>query len=167
MSAAASTLRNFQATRIDGASSSLDVYAGQVLLIVNTASRCRFTPQYQDLERLYQDYRDRGFQVLAFPCNQFREQEPGSAEQIAQFCEINYGVSFPIFDKIEVNGPGTHPLFRWLKAQAPGVLGTQRIKWNFTKFLVGRDARVVRRFSPTATADEMRAPIEALLGGND
>jgi glutathione peroxidase len=134
-----------------------------VLLIVNTASRCGFTPQYHGLQRLYEDYRERGFQVLAFPCNQFREQEPGSAGEISQFCEINYGVTFPMFAKIEVNGPGAHPIFRWLKAQAPGILGTQRIKWNFTKFLIGRDGRVVKRFGSNVEPDEIRTSIEALL----
>lgn len=163
MSAVRALIADFEATRIDGAAISMGVYAGQVLLIVNTASRCKFTPQYEGLEQLYRDYRDRGFHVLAFPCNQFREQEPGSAEQISQFCEINYGVTFPLFAKIEVNGPGAHPLFRWLKAQAPGILGTQRIKWNFTKFLIGRDGRVVKRFGPNASPDEMRTSIEALL----
>lgn len=157
------TLGEFQAVRIDGAAVSMGIYVGQVILIVNTASRCRFTPQYQALQHLYRDYRDRGFVVLGFPCNQFREQEPGSAKQISQFCEINYGVTFPMFDKIEVNGPQTHPLFRWLKARAPGILGTQRIKWNFTKFLIGRDGRVVKRFGPNVSPDEMRTSIEALL----
>jgi glutathione peroxidase len=163
MSTTTTKVGDFQATRIDGSPSSLDAYDGQVLLIVNTASQCGFTPQYQGLERLYQDYRDRGFQVLAFPCNQFGKQEPGSAEQIAQFCETHFGVSFPVFDKVDVNGEGAHPLFQWLKLQAPGVLGTQGIKWNFTKFLIGRDGRVVRRFAPNVTPDDLRAPIEALL----
>ncbi len=163
MSDAHATLRDFKAARIDGTLISMEGYVGQVLLIVNTASRCGFTPQYRGLQQLYQDYCERGFQVLGFPCNQFREQEPGSAQEISQFCEINYGVTFPIFAKIDVNGPGAHPLFRWLKAQAPGILGTQRIKWNFTKFLLGRDGRVMKRFGPNVEPEEMRASIEALL----
>ena len=163
MSETGATLRDFKAVRIDGASISMEGYVGQVLLIVNTASRCGFTPQYHGLQQLYQDYRERGFQILGFPCNQFREQEPGSAGEISQFCEINYGVTFPMFAKIEVNGPGAHPMFRWLKAQAPGIFGTQRIKWNFTKFLIGRDGRVVQRFAPNVEPDEIRTSIEALL----
>ena len=163
MSDTGATLRDFKAVRIDGTSISMESYVGQVLLIVNTASRCGFTPQYHGLQQLYRDYRERGFQVLGFPCNQFREQEPGSAGEISQFCEINYGVTFPMFAKIEVNGPGAHPMFRWLKAQAPGILGTQRIKWNFTKFLIGRDGRVVKRFAPNVEPNEIRTSIEALL----
>lgn len=163
MSDAGATLRDFQAARIDGTLISMEGYVGQVLLIVNTASRCGFTPQYHGLQQLHHDYRERGFQVLGFPCNQFREQEPGSAAEISQFCEINYGVTFPMFAKIDVNGPGAHPLFRWLKAQAPGVLGTQGIKWNFTKFLIGRDGRVVKRFGPNVEPEAIRASIETLL----
>ena len=158
-----SGIYDYTVKRPDGKLVDLSDYRGRPLLIVNTASRCKFTPQYQALEQLCRDYRERGFQVLAFPCNQFRQQEPGSSTEISQFCEINYGVTFPIFDKIEVNGSGSHPLFRWLKAQAPGILGTQRIKWNFTKFLIGRDGRAVRRFAPTVSPTQMRAPIESLL----
>lgn len=163
MGAAAAKLGDFQAHRIDGSPTSLNVYDGQVLLVVNTASQCGFTPQYHGLEQLYRDYKERGFEVLAFPCNQFRQQEPGSAEQIAHFCETHFGVSFPVFAKIDVNGKDAHPLFQWLKQQAPGVLGTQGIKWNFTKFLVGRDGRAVQRFAPNVDPDKLRAPIESAL----
>lgn len=163
MGSAETKLGDFEAKRIDGSPSSLKVYEGQVVLVVNTASQCGFTPQYHGLERLYQDYKERSFHVLAFPCNQFREQEPGSDDQIAQFCETHFGVSFPVFAKIEVNGKDAHPLYQWLKQQAPGVLGTQAIKWNFTKFLIGRDGCSVQRFAPNVEPDKLRAPIEALL----
>lgn len=154
---------DFKAQRLDGSVGSLDEFRGQVLLIVNTASECGFTPQYQGLEQLYAEYQVRGFSVLGFPCNQFGQQEPGSAQQIAEFCETKYGVNFPIFAKIEVNGRGAHPLFRWLKSEAPGILGTQRIKWNFTKFLIARDGRVVKRFAPKTSPEELRQEIEPLL----
>jgi glutathione peroxidase len=154
---------DFKAQRLNGTAGALDEFRGQVLLIVNTASECGFTPQYKGLEQLYTEYRTRGFSVLGFPCNQFGQQEPGSAEQIAEFCETKYAVSFPIFAKIEVNGPSAHPLFRWLKSEAPGVLGTQRIKWNFTKFLIARDGRVVKRFAPKTPPEELRQHIEPLL----
>jgi glutathione peroxidase len=148
---------------LDGMQVSLSGYAGRVLLVVNTASQCGFTPQFAGLEQLYREYRGRGFEVLGFPCNQFGAQEPGSAAQIAAFCERNYGVSFPIFAKIEVNGPGTHPLFRLLKSARTGFLGTRRIKWNFTKFLVDRKGSVVARYAPAANPLKLRAKIEALL----
>ncbi|MBB3763602.1 glutathione peroxidase [Sphingomicrobium lutaoense] len=141
----------------------LEPYRGQVLLIVNTASQCGFTPQYEGLEKLQRDYGERGFSVLAFPCNQFGQQEPGSDAEIAQFCETGFGTSFPIFSKVDVNGEGAAPLFRHLKREAPGVLGTQRIKWNFTKFLVDREGRVVDRFAPQTTPDAIAKKIEALL----
>ena len=153
----------FDAERLRGARQSLADYAGQVLLIVNTASRCGFTPQYAGLEALYQRYRERGFTILGFPCNQFGAQEPGDAGEIAEFCEINYGVSFPLFAKVDVNGDTTHPLFAYLKARAPGLLGSQAIKWNFTKFLVGRDGRVLRRYAPTDKPESLRGDIEAAL----
>jgi len=136
---------------------------GKVLLIVNTASKCGFTPQYAGLEALWRKYRDRGFEVIAFPCNQFGKQEPGDADEIAGFCDVNYGVSFPLMAKIEVNGSGATPLYRWLKQQAPGILGSKRIKWNFTKFLVGRDGQVVRRYAPTDKPEALERDIEALL----
>lgn len=157
------TLHDFTATRLDGTPVSLREYAGRVLLIVNAASKCGFTPQYRELESLYRAYRDRGFTVLGFPCNQFASQEPGSREEIAQFCATNYGVTFPMFDKVEVNGPSAHPLFEWLKERAPGVLGTKRVKWNFTKFLVDRHGKTVRRFAPTTKPEALRAAIERLL----
>ena len=150
--------RNLQGTEVD-----LQQYAEQVLLIVNTASACGYTSQYQGLEKLYGDLHPQGFSVLAFPCNQFGFQEPGSATDIAQFCERNYGVSFPVFDKIEVNGKNAHPLFQYLKSHAPGVLGTEMIKWNFTKFLLKKDGSVFKRYPPQTTPEEIRAGILSCL----
>jgi glutathione peroxidase len=154
---------DFEAKSLDGEPVALQQYAGQALLIVNTASRCGFTPQYAGLEALHARYRDRGFAVLGFPCNQFGGQEPGDAAEIRSFCERNYGVSFPMFEKIEVNGDGAHPLFRHLKHAAPGALGTEPIKWNFTKFLVDRQGAVVHRYAPTTKPESLAADIEALL----
>jgi glutathione peroxidase len=134
-----------------------------VLLIVNTASKCGFTPQYEGLEALHRTYKDRGFEVLAFPCNQFGAQEPGDAAEIANFCSLTYDVTFPVFAKIEVNGDGTAPLFRFLKDQAPGLLGSRGIKWNFTKFLVDRSGKVVDRYAPTTKPEDIAKDIEALL----
>lgn len=156
-------LHEFTAERLDGAVQDFADYRGQVLLIVNVASACGFTPQYAGLEALQQAYSDRGFQVLGFPCNQFGHQEPGTADDIAAFCSTRFQVSFPMFAKIEVNGSGAHPLYAYLKSQAPGALGTQAIKWNFTKFLVGRDGRVIGRYAPTTTPEQLQAPIEAAL----
>ena len=156
---------DFTAKSLSGEAIDLARYKGQVLLIVNTASECGYTPQYKGLESLYEEYRERGLVVLGFPCNQFGAQEPGSEEQIGQFCEKNFGVTFPMFAKVEVNGSDAHPLFQFLKKEAPGVLGTQGIKWNFTKFLVGRDGRVAGRFAPTTTPEELRPDIDKLLGG--
>jgi len=147
----------------DGRETTLEEYRGKVLLAVNTASKCGFTPQYQGLQALYEKYRDRGLVVLGFPCNQFGKQEPGSDEEIQQFCELNYGVSFPVYSKLEVNGPDAHPLFVQLKKQAPGLLGTEGIKWNFTKFLVNRDGQVVKRFAPKDKPETLEAEIEQLL----
>ncbi len=147
----------------DGGPASLDTWRGKVLLIVNTASKCGFTPQYEGLEELQQTYADRGFSVLAFPCNQFGAQEPGDATEIARFCSINYDVTFPVFAKIDVNGPKADPLFERLKADAPGVLGSRAVKWNFTKFLVDRQGRAVRRYAPTTKPEDIAADIEALL----
>jgi glutathione peroxidase len=157
------SLYDFSAVRLDGTQSSLREYEGRVLLIVNTASKCGFTPQYKGLEALYRDYAPRGFSVLGFPCNQFGEQEPGGSEEIGQFCEVNYGVTFPMFAKIDVNGDTAHPLYQWLKKQAPGVLGSERIKWNFTKFLIDRTGQVVGRFAPTTKPEELTSHIERLL----
>ena len=148
---------------IDGADKSLADYSGQVLLIVNVASKCGFTPQYTGLEALYRDLRGRGFAVLGFPCDQFGHQEPGDAEEIRQFCSLNYDVSFPLFEKLEVNGEGAHPLYRLLKSARPGLLGTEAIKWNFTKFLVGRDGAVLQRYAPTDKPESLAAAVNAAL----
>lgn len=153
----------FQAKRLNGKEQSLAEYEGKVMIIVNTASKCGFTPQYEGLEKLYQQYRDKGLVVLGFSCNQFGAQEPGEGGEIQEFCQLNYGVSFPMFDKIDVNGNGTHPLYDYLKKQATGVLGTESIKWNFTKFLVDREGRVIDRFAPTTKPEDMARDVEALL----
>jgi len=147
----------------DGNSQSLGDYRDRVLLIVNTASQCGFTPQYAGLEALWRQYGPRGLMVLGFPCNQFGAQEPGDAAEIARFCSLNYDVTFPLFAKIEVNGDGAHPLYRWLKGEKPGLLGSEAIKWNFTKFLVNRQGQVVERFAPTTKPEEMAGAIEVLL----
>ncbi len=156
---------NLPLQRIDGSLTSLAEFHGSVLLIVNTASQCGFTQQYAALEDLYQTYRDRGLVVLGFPCNQFGAQEPGADHAIADFCESRFRVSFPMFAKVKVNGPDTHPLFALLKQQAPGLLGTTAIKWNFTKFLVGRDGVPVRRFAPWIAPDKLKIPVGHLLAG--
>jgi glutathione peroxidase len=151
--------------RPDGEAVSLADRLGKVVLVVNTASKCGFTPQYAGLETLWQRYRDRGFEVIAFPCNQFGKQEPGEADEIAAFCEVNFGLSFPLMGKVEVNGEGAAPLYQWLKAQAPGLLGSKGIKWNFTKFLIDREGRPVRRYAPTDKPEALAGDIEALLQG--
>ena len=156
-------LRSFTADRLTGGAESLANYAGKVLLIVNTASECGFTPQFEGLEALYNRYKDRGFEVLGFPCNQFGAQEPGNADEIGSFCQKNYGVTFPMFAKIDVNGDDAHPLFQHLKKEARGLLGSEGIKWNFTKFLVDRDGSVVKRFAPAATPESLAVAVEALL----
>lgn len=148
---------------IEGDERDLHEYEGKVMLVVNTASRCGFTPQLAGLEELYRRYKDRGLVVLGFPCNQFASQDPGSDAEISEFCVKNYGVSFPMHAKIEVNGPGAHPLFQRLKDGAKGALGTERIKWNFTKFLVDRRGNVVRRYAPTSAPKKLEADIERLL----
>lgn len=158
-----STLQDFQARAIDGSDIELGDYAGQVVLVVNTASQCGFTPQYQGLQTLHEQYAGRGFSVLGFPCDQFGGQEPGEDEEIAGFCERTFGVSFPLFSKVEVNGDGAHPLFRWLRTQKSGLLGG-RIKWNFTKFLVDQQGRVVKRYSPTTKPEKIAGDIEKALG---
>ena len=163
MSAESGSVYKFSAPLLDGRVVGLDTLKGQVLLIVNTASQCGFTPQYAGLEALYRRYRDRGFEVLGFPCNQFGRQEPGTELEIGTFCERNYGVSFPMFAKIEVNGPEAHPLYQFLKKQRRGLLGTERIKWNFTKFLVDRQGRVVRRYGSSTKPEEIAQEIERLL----
>jgi glutathione peroxidase len=154
---------DIDATRIDGSNESLDAYSGKVVLVVNVASKCGLTPQYTGLEAIYRRYQDKGLVVLGFPCDQFGHQEPGSETEIEEFCTRNYGVSFPLFAKIDVNGPQTHPLFAYLKAQQPGVLGTEEIKWNFTKFLVDRSGTVRRRYAPTDTPESLEHDIMALL----
>src|SRR5579864_4404970 len=155
MATSGDSVYDFSAPLLDGRTVSLAEFKGRVLLIVNTASKCGFTPQYAGLEELYRAHRDRGFEVLGFPCNQFGSQEPGSAEDIGAFCERNYGVSFPMFAKIEVNGDSAHPLYRFLKESKPGVFGSERIKWNFTKFLVDRSGRVAERFAPATLPQEL------------
>jgi len=156
-------LPNIPLKRIDGSSENLQDYAGKVLLIVNVASRCGFTPQYRDLQNLYAKYQSRGLEILGFPCNQFGAQEPGSAEQIQSFCSTNYSVTFPMFDKVDVNGSSTHPLYAFLREQAPGILGTTGIKWNFTKFLVSKDGQSVARMASADGAGKMEAAIKQLL----
>jgi glutathione peroxidase len=156
------TLASFSATGIDGSAVDLSTYDGEVVLVVNTASKCGFTPQYQGLQRLHDEYADRGFAVLGFPCDQFGGQEPGDEAQIQEFCERSFGVSFPLFAKVDVNGASAHPLFSWLRSQAGGLLGN-RIKWNFTKFLVGRDGRVVGRYGPTTKPERIAGDIEKAL----
>jgi len=167
MSEARETVYQFSASLLEGDSNrrpvSLDEFRGKILLIVNTASRCGNTPQYAGLEQLYRAYKVRGFTVLGFPCNQFGGQEPGSAAEIASFCERNYGVSFPLFAKIEVNGPNAHPLYRFLKKAKPGIFGTERIKWNFTKFLIDRHGSVARRCAPSTQPKSLSAAVETLL----
>jgi glutathione peroxidase len=163
-SAPGTPLYDFVVRTIDGDESTLAAYRGRVLLIVNVASLCGYTPQYQGLEQLYRKHRAAGFEVLAFPCNQFGMQEPGTEAEIKAFCSTRYGISFPLFAKIDVNGDRPHPLYRWLKSEAPGLLGTQRIKWNFTKFLIDRSGRVVGRFAPNATPAEIEEYVVAALG---
>jgi glutathione peroxidase len=155
-------LTDFTATTIDGQERSLADLAGEVVLVVNTASQCGFTPQLAGLESLYETHRDRGFTVLGFPCNQFGGQEPGTEEEIGEFCQKNYGVTFPMFAKIDVNGDDEHPLWTWLKSEKGGLLGA-RIKWNFTKFLVGRDGQVIERFSPQTEPADLTTAIEKAL----
>jgi glutathione peroxidase len=154
---------DYSAKTLDGQDVSLADYRGQVLLIVNTASKCGFTPQYEGLEQLWRTYKDRGFTVLAFPSNQFGAQEPGNAEEIASFCSLTYDVTFPVMSKIDVNGADAHPLYKFLKKEQKGLLGTEAIKWNFTKFLIGRDGQVVERFAPTTKPEDLKVAVEALL----
>lgn len=153
------TIYDFSAQSIDGTEQPLDEFRGRVLLVVNVASQCGFTPQYAGLEALYRDFRTAGLTVLGFPCNQFGHQEPGDEAAIKGFCDTQYGITFPLYAKIEVNGPGAHPLYRWLKGEKPGVLGTEGIKWNFTKFLVGRDGQVIKRYASTDKPLSLKADI--------
>lgn len=157
------TIYAFSAPLLDGSTVHLAEFKDRVVLIVNTASKCGFTPQYAGLEKIYSTYKDRGFAVLGFPCNQFGAQEPGTAEEIGTFCQCSYGVSFPIFSKIDVNGASAHPIYRFLKEQKRGILGTQRIKWNFTKFLIDRCGRVINRYAPNIEPQKIASDIEKLL----
>ena len=160
-----STLYDFSANSIQGKTVKLNKYKGKAMLIVNTASACGFTPQFGGLEELHKSYGDKGLVVLGFPCNQFGAQDSASNGEIAEFCQLNYGVSFPMMEKIDVNGSGAHPLYQWLSAEAPGLLGSKAIKWNFTKFLVGKDGAVIKRYAPTDTPEGMAKDIEAALAG--
>jgi glutathione peroxidase len=160
---AAATIYDFEAVSITGQPAQLASQRGKVLLIVNTASACGFTPQFAGLEKLWEDYRDRGLVIVGFPSNEFGSQDPGSNDEIASFCQLNYGVSFPMMAKAQVNGKDAHPLWQWLKAQAPGLLGSEGVKWNFTKFLVGRDGQVIKRYAPTDTPESLRKDIEKAL----
>ncbi len=152
-------------TRLNGQTENLRDYAGKVLLVVNVASACGFTPQYKELQALYEEVKDAGLEILGFPCNQFGGQEPGSAEDIAQFCESRFGVTFPLFAKTDINGPHAHPLYQHLKSAAPGILGTEAIKWNFTKFLINREGNVVERYAPQQGARDIRKDLMPLLVG--
>lgn len=158
-----SGITDFTVKAADGSPVDLSRYAGRVLLIVNTASKCGFTPQYEGLEALHRRYEEQGLTVLGFPCNQFGAQEPGDAAEIANFCSLTYDVTFPVLGKVDVNGDDAEPLFQWLKAEAPGILGTKKIKWNFTKFLVNRDGKVVDRYAPTVKPGDLAKDIEGLL----
>jgi glutathione peroxidase len=160
-----STIYDFEALQINGKAVALRDFQGQAMLIVNTASACGFTPQFAGLEELHKSWGAKGLVVLGFPCNQFGAQDKGSNDEIAEFCQLNYGVSFPMMAKIEVNGAGAHPLYQWLTKEAPGVLGTHAIKWNFTKFLIGKDGHVIKRYAPTDTPQSLAKDIEAALAG--
>jgi glutathione peroxidase len=157
------TTHDFSAVRLNGSEQPLAQYKGKVLLIVNTASQCGFTPQYKGLQALQDQFADQGFAVLGFPCNQFGAQEPGQGEEIASFCELNYGVTFPLFEKVDVNGKQAHPLWNYLKQQAPGALGIEAIKWNFTKFLVDKHGKVVKRYAPQTAPEAIKLDIMQLL----
>ena len=158
-----STAFDFSATDIVGNPLDFSTYKGNVLLVVNTASKCGFTPQYTGLEELWRKHKDQGFMVLGFPCNQFGHQEPGNEDEIRNFCSLSYDVSFPMFSKVDVNGDGAHPLYQWLKKEKPGLLGIGAVKWNFTKFLIGRDGRVVKRYAPTDKPESIEKDIVAAL----
>ncbi|MBT2292354.1 glutathione peroxidase [Paenibacillus albidus] len=157
------SIYDFEAQTLRGEEESLAKYKGKVVLVVNTASKCGFTPQYKGLQEVYEKFKDRGFEVLGFPSNQFAGQEPGQSGEIEEFCQINYGVTFPMFEKVDVKGEEAHPLFQYLSKEAPGVLGSKSIKWNFTKFLVDQEGRVLKRFAPKTTPDQIEADIAKLL----
>lgn len=156
---------DFKAEKLEGGEQSLSEYAGKVLLIVNTASKCGFTPQFEGLEKVFEKYKSQGLVVLGFPCNQFAKQDPGSNSEIGEFCQRNYGVSFPMFAKVDVNGSDAHPLYKYLTQEAKGLLGTSAIKWNFTKFLIGRDGKVLDRYAPTTKPEDIAKDIEKALKG--
>ena len=158
-----STAYDFSAETLDGAPQPLDAYRGKPMLIVNTASKCGFTPQYTGLEAMWKKHRDEGLVILGFPCDQFGHQEPGNAEEIRNFCSLSYDVTFPMFSKVEVNGSNAHPLYTWLKKEKPGLLGLEAIKWNFTKFLVDRNGQVVKRYAPTDTPEKIESDLGAVL----
>lgn len=163
---AGDTMKNFydfNAKTITGEEVSMSAYKGKVILVVNVASKCGFTPQYEGLEKLYQDYQSQGLEILGFPCNQFGKQEPGTPAEIQNFCKVNFGVTFPLFEKIDVNGEHTHPLYVYLKKQAPGFLSTEAIKWNFTKFLIDRKGNVITRYGSSTKPEELKKDIEKLL----
>ena len=164
MADTAPSIYDFEALSIEGKPAQLSTQRGKVMLIVNTASACGFTPQFAGLESLWETYRDRGLVVLGFPSNEFGGQDPGSDGEIASFCQLNYGVSFPMMSKVKVNGAQAHPLWKWLTAEAPGILGSKGVKWNFTKFLVGRDGKVIKRYAPNDEPQKLRPDIEAALG---
>jgi len=157
------SIHDFESLSIAGKPAQFSTQRGKVLLVVNTASQCGFTPQFAGLEQLWKDYRDRGLVVVGFPSNEFGGQDPGDNDQIASFCELNYGVSFPMMAKVKVNGDQAHPLWKWLTAEAPGLLGTQAVKWNFTKFLIGKDGKVIKRYAPGDAPESLRKDIEAAL----
>jgi len=158
-----SNIYDFNVNTISGEEVSLEGYKGKLLLIVNTASKCGFTPQFTGLEGLYKDYKDKGLEILGFPCNQFLKQDPGSDSEISEFCTLNYGVTSPMFSKLEVNGGGTHPLYKYLKSEAKGLLGSEKVKWNFTKFLVNQKGEVIKRYAPNTEPKELISDIEAYL----
>jgi len=166
MADAPASIYDFEAQSIDGKPAQLSTQRGKVLLIVNTASACGFTPQFAGLESLWESLRDRGLVVIGFPSNEFGGQDPGSDGEIASFCQLNYGVSFPMMSKVKVNGGNAHPLWKWLTREAPGLLGSQAVKWNFTKFLVGRDGKVIKRYAPTDKPESIRQDIEAALAAH-
>ena len=157
------TAYDFSAKTLDGEEQALDAYRGKAMLIVNTASKCGFTPQYTGLEKLWEKYQDQGLVVLGFPCDQFGHQEPGDAEEIKSFCSLNYDVSFPLYEKVEVNGGKAHPLWKWLKKEKPGLLGMEGVKWNFTKFLVDKNGKVVKRYAPTDTPEKIEKDLDLVL----
>ncbi len=157
------TAYDFSAKTLDGANQSLDAYKGKAMLIVNTASKCGFTPQYTGLEKLFENYQDKGLVVLGFPCDQFGHQEPGDADEIRNFCSLNYDVKFPLYEKVEVNGEGAHPLWKWLKKENPGLLGLEAVIWNFTMFLVDKHGKVVKRYAPTDTPEKIEKDLASVL----